>query len=157
LGKQCQLAKLAQFSVDAAAELSRVLLFPHDLLERTAPNQTAVFQADHRVAMPDRRAPVRDDNDRPTLASKLLKRADDRLLGEFVEGTGSFIQDQYRRVLVDCPRYAKTLTLTAREADAEFADMCLVTRRKRDDEVVQLRLLGRIDDAILVGEIMGQA
>ena len=66
-----------------------------------------------------------------------------------MNGPGSLIKQQDRRILEQGARNSHALLLSSAESDATLADLGLVGFRERHDTVMHLRRLGRFLDFIL--------
>ena len=80
-----------------------------------------------------------------------------RRLGLVVKRRGRLIKHQYLRVVIKCPRNAKTLPLSAGNAHAAVADGSVKPLWQPSDKIRKLRLLERLPYAAVVNLLIGDA
>ena len=89
--------------------------------------------------------------------AKLFDGLHDGLFCFVVQRAGGFVKDNDIGFLIKSASNTDALTLAAREADAAFADKCLVLLGPAFDGVVDLRLLRCLPDALVVDLVFGYA
>ena len=106
-----------------------------------------LIEHDEFVRLPERRQPVRDRERRAPFhdpAQALLYRG----LGLDVERAGRLVENQYRRVLYDCPRDGEALPLAARYRMPVLAYDRVVAVRRLHDKIMRVGDLARRDDFV---------
>jgi hypothetical protein len=128
-GLSCQSAHFAhdQMTIGAIAL--------HELVGVAVLNDAPFLQHDNSIEAAQSRQAVGDGNDRSS-AHQALKRIADHLLRLDIEGRGSFIQQQNRRVLEKGAPDRNSLPLTPGELDATITDYRVETLGQLFDEVI---------------------
>ncbi len=104
-------------------------------LMRAGLGNPAAIEYHNFVGAPDSGEPVRD-HDHRAVAHQGLERPLHQHFRFGVQMRSSFVQDQDRRVLEQCPRDGQTLSLAAAELGTTFADHGVIARRHALDEFV---------------------
>eukprot|EP01139_Manchomonas_bermudensis_P019579 Amastigsp_a676973_61.p2 type:complete len:755 gc:universal Amastigsp_a676973_61:2472-208(-) len=148
-------ARGAGLVVAAALELARHELFVEavggdELLVRALLDNTPLVDDDDKVCVPDRREPMRDDERRaPAGLDHSIDCLLDQMLALRVERRGCLVEEQQPRVEHECPRNRDALPLPAAETHTALADKGVVAVRKRENGLVDVRLLGRAHNVLV--------
>ena len=139
-------------SVDDLIELRVKQLAVHailfkQLLMRALLSNHAVLHDQYLVGFENRRKPMCDDDARPP-NHEPLKRLLNRMFGNRVERTRSFVENQNLRVLQDDARKRQALLLATRKLQAAVAHLGVVAKRLCGDVIVNVGDLARLFDVL---------
>ncbi len=125
-------------------------LLTQERVERPLFPDPALFQHDDVIGLFDRGETMRDDDDGSGLGEGLQGILNEPL-GDAVHGVGRFVEDEKVGIPDDGAGERQPLQLAGRQPDAAVADLRQVALGKRGDEIVGVRLRGRLDDVLLAG------
>ena len=122
---------------------------PHHVVARTERALHAAVDVEQQVGLGDGLDPVRDEDDGLAPGAHAVDGRGEGLVTDPVEVGVGFVEDDHFGITEERAGQCDALALAGGEVGRERADLCFVTLRQGEDQLVRMRLLGGSNDIVV--------